>query len=358
MKVLTLVSPWSPQPSLKEMLRDEELGRSPRQSLYQHALGSVNVDRSYFQQLPAWKRRLYRLLPQEIARAIEGYLQRTKYDAVVTWSESLTIGFALLLKITRRKFPHVALVYSISRTKKAWSLRAVASHVDRFVMWTSHQREFALNRLHIPPAKIVWTGYLVDHLYYKPMSVQTDTISSAEREMRDYRTLVRALEGLRIPCHIAARETPGKNDRWVQDIRELSPLPSDISIGPLKDLNELRLLYARSKFVVLPLLENDADSGTTVILEAMAMGKAVICTRTSGQRDNILEGETGMYVPVGDAEALRKAILYLWENPGVAESMGKRGRDVIEQHHTLDGFVEVVRTTVDEVLREYREGRT
>ena len=34
-----------------------------------------------------------------------------------------------------------------------------------------------------------------------------------------------------------------------------------------------------SLFVVMPLLESDTDNGITVILEAMAMGKTVICSR-------------------------------------------------------------------------------
>ena len=221
-------------------------------------------------------------------------------------------------------------------------------------MWTSNQREFAITTLHIPPSKIISTGYLVDHLFYTPMNTETNTISSAGREMRDYRTLVRALDGLSIPCHIAARVTPGKKDRWVRDLREMPASPGNVSIGPMKDLSDLRSLYARSQFVVLPLLGNDADSGTTVILEAMAMGKAVICTHTRGRRDNVIDGETGLYVPVGNADSLRKAILYLWENPDVAIFMGRRGREIVERDHTVDRFVDVVRATVDDVLGEYR----
>jgi glycosyltransferase involved in cell wall biosynthesis len=58
----------------------------------------------------------------------------------------------------------------------------------------------------------------------------------------------------------------------------------------------------------MPLYQVDFQAGVTAILEAMAMGKAVICTRTPGQADIILEGETGLYAEPCDPATLRLAI--------------------------------------------------
>src|SRR4029077_18856004 len=77
-----------------------------------------------------------------------------------------------------------------------------------------------------------------------------------------------------------------------------------VTIGR-KTREELRDLYARSRFVVVPLCPSDTDNGVTVILEAMAMGRPVICSRTEGQVDVIREGQTGLYVPIGDVAGLR-----------------------------------------------------
>ena len=78
---------------------------------------------------------------------------------------------------------------------------------------------------------------------------------------------------------------------------------------------ELRDLYASSRFIVVALYETDFQAGVTTILEAMAMGKAVIASRTRGQRDVIEDGVTGIYVPPGDSAALRKAIVDLLASP-------------------------------------------
>jgi glycosyltransferase involved in cell wall biosynthesis len=97
----------------------------------------------------------------------------------------------------------------------------------------------------------------------------------------------------------------------------MGALPKNISIGMLS-YTELRKLYGRSRFVVIPLHQTDTDNGVTAIEESMAMGKAVICTRTQGQVDIIQENVTGIFVPPYDVKALREAILYLWNNPEIA----------------------------------------
>ena len=89
---------------------------------------------------------------------------------------------------------------------------------------------------------------------------------------------------------------------------------------------DLRQLYADARFVVMPLHDVEFQAGVTTILEAMAMGKAVVCSRTRGQTDVIIDGATGVYVPPGDAAALRAAIRGLLDDPDRADEIGARGR--------------------------------
>jgi glycosyltransferase involved in cell wall biosynthesis len=98
------------------------------------------------------------------------------------------------------------------------------------------------------------------------------------------------------------------------------------------------------------LLPSDTDNGITVILEAMAMGKPVICSRTRGQVDVIQEGVTGLYVPIGDAAALRTAVLSLWHEPLRAQQMGRNARALVEKHHTLEKFTSTARSAAEASL--------
>jgi glycosyltransferase involved in cell wall biosynthesis len=235
----------------------------------------------------------------------------------------------------------------ISTPKKAAVLRRVHSHIHRLVLWSSIQYEFAVNTLGIPPGRIVELRWLVDQQFWRPMPGPTDMICGVGREMRDYSTLIAALRDLNVPCHIAAKVDVGKTDQWMTDLRDPSALPPHITVGS-KPYPQLRELYA----LVLPLQPTDTDNGVTAMTEAMAMGKAVICTRVDGQRDVLQDGVNGLFVPPRDPRALREAIEYLWTHPEVCERMGHEGRKHVERFHSLDWFVSAVKGAVEEAIAE------
>jgi glycosyltransferase involved in cell wall biosynthesis len=169
--------------------------------------------------------------------------------------------------------------------------------------------------------------------------------------MRDYSTLIEAIKDLPIRCHIAAKVDVGKTDQWMSDIPDPAELPTHITFGT-RPFPELRSLYARSRFVVLPIYPTDTDNGVTAMTEAFAMGKAVICSRVEGQRDVLEHGVNGLFVPARDPGALREAIEYLWSRPDECERMGREGRKRIEQYHTLERFVSGVKGAVEDAIAE------
>jgi len=173
---------------------------------------------------------------------------------------------------------------------------------------------------------------------------KTDMICSVGMEMRDYPTLLEAIKGCNeIKCHIAAGTVkPRDVYDTARAVYEADNIPANVTVGR-KEPRELRELYARSRFVVVPLLPTDTDNGLTSTLEAMAMGKPVICSRVKGQVDVIRDGKTGILVPQGDPDALRDAINYLWNNPEVAEKMGQEARTYIEENHTLEQWVDAIK---------------
>ncbi len=326
----------------------EEADQTPRASLYEQELQTEMAYEEFMNRAPGIRKFIYKRLPVQVAQVIEAFFQRKKYDVIISWSDPHALLFASILKLTRAKAPHVAMMFWISKPKKAAILKRVHTHIDKIVLWTSKHRDFAINELGIPPSKIAFIRYYVDQKFWRPMDRKTDMICSAGVEMRDYPTLIEAMKGLDIKCHIAAGIARGKLFSTVTAIQEQGPLPETITVGKMSP-TELRDLYARSRFVVIPLLQSDSDNGLTVLLEAMAMGKAVICSRIRGQVDVIQEGKTGIFVPQGDPKALREAILHLWNNPELAERMGREGRAYIEKNNTWDQFVQNIKQIVEEV---------
>ncbi len=353
MKILTLVYGGLGQPSADELDRRVAADAWPRVHLYERQLNSDMLDERAIVSIGGVKGAMYRRLPMGLAQALEGFSRRHRYDALVSWGERFGLPLSALLKATNARTPHVALFSWLSTPKKAAVLRRTHSHIHRLVVWSSIQYDFAVQSLGMPPARVVQLRWLVDQQFWRPMNRPTDMISAVGREMRDYATLIEAIRDLNVPCHIAAKIDVGKKDPWMTDLRDADKLPPHITFGS-KPYPELRELYARSRFVVLPLYPTDTDNGVTAMTEAMAMGKAVICTRVDGQRDVLEDGVNGLFVPPRDPAALRRAIDYLWTHPDECERMGREGRKRVERFHTLERFVDGVQTAVHDAIAEVR----
>jgi glycosyltransferase involved in cell wall biosynthesis len=352
MKVLTLVSSGLGLSARGELVRASDQKEHPRIELFEKILNSDILDESGSIPKGLPTANYSRFIPKQLSQVITAYRLRDEYDAFISWSEKRTILLATVLKLTHTRVPHIALMYWMSRPAIAVPLSIVHTSIDRIVTWSTVQRNFAIKRLGIPAPKIDLVPHPVDQLFWMPSQGKNDIISAVGSEMRDYVTLVEAIRGLDIFCHIASGGVRiiGKfSSRTIDPSKQLKNLPANVVIRPLTP-QELRGLYSRSRFVVVPLLPSDTDNGVNTILEAMAMRKAVICSRTEGQVDVIQDGKTGIYVPPGDVAALRNAIKYLWDNPSVAQKMGENGRAYVEQNHTLDGFANAVKGIVQEVI--------
>ena len=180
-----------------------------------------------------------------------------------------------------------------------------------------------------------------------------ELICSVGWEARDYRTLIDAVRPLSVRAELAVGaiakpllgDTTGPVARSLREIAG-DGLPPNVTLTQRKP-RELRALYARSKVVVITVKDVEFDAGVTATTEAMAMGKPVIASRTPGIGDLFEHGVQGLYVPPGDAAALRETLVHLLLHPDEAARMGRAGREKVERDHTLDAcmgrFAEVVR---------------
>ena len=138
---------------------------------------------------------------------------------------------------------------------------------------------------------------------------------------------------------------------WIsRELRPGGPLPPNVEWSRYTRY-ELRDLYARSAVAVVPILENDYQTGISTILEMMAMGKCVIVSRTRGQTDTIVDGVNGIYVPPGDPAALRKAIAHALAHPEETARIGATARRFVEEHASTALFVQRIVETMRAATR-------
>ncbi|MCY4075118.1 MAG: glycosyltransferase, partial [Acidobacteria bacterium] len=64
----------------------------------------------------------------------------------------------------------------------------------------------------------------------------------------------------------------------------------------------------------------------TSVLDAMACGRAVVATRAGGIPESVVDGETGLLVPVRDPAALASAVVRLLRDASLRGALGRAGR--------------------------------
>lgn len=104
-------------------------------------------------------------------------------------------------------------------------------------------------------------------------------------------------------------------------------------VRALGERSDVAALYAASHIAVLPSYREGLPKS---LIEAAACGRAVVTTDVPGCRDAIEPGETGLLVPVRDAQALADAIARLAEDPALRQSMGAAGRALAEREFNIE----------------------
>jgi len=101
-------------------------------------------------------------------------------------------------------------------------------------------------------------------------------------------------------------------------------------------------LYHHADLVALCLRENDGTCGVTVLSEAMACSKAIVCTRTEGLSDYLDHQDAIITVEPGDVAGLQRAILSLLNNPAEAKLRGQRAYKLVKERSDVKNQIDVL----------------
>ncbi len=121
--------------------------------------------------------------------------------------------------------------------------------------------------------------------------------------------------------------------------------PLEIDIGPIIDLmlNKEKVIFlgptnSPEKIIQacdIFCLPSFREGFGNAIIEASALGKAVICSDTYGLRDSFVPDVTGLEHSTGDVKSLQEKMLILLNNENLRKNLGNSGRRrVIEKFET------------------------
>lgn len=121
---------------------------------------------------------------------------------------------------------------------------------------------------------------------------------------------------------------------WIDDnpssitVKDLQEWKDEGTIEYLGNLDTIQTALASSSVFILPSFYKEGLPRS--ILEAMSTGRPVITTDIPGCRDAVIQGETGLLVPVKQSEILAKAMEKFITDPQLIVKMGTKGRQLAE----------------------------
>jgi glycosyltransferase involved in cell wall biosynthesis len=284
--------------------------------------------------------------------ALSAFRALNACDLVYATGEDVGLPTALLFRVFGRKKPGIVMriespQYGKTRTKRfiyAQVYRFAAERIDEILCRTQAHADWIRREYKLRRTRLTFLPESTDTGYFSPER-EGDRISPVEfpkqpyivsggLEMRDFDTLIKAVQNLPVSVLICAGSPWAKVGHQIS-----SALPANVIVRSFKR-EEMREVYRGAAFVVLPIKPTLRACGMNVILEAWSMGRGVIASQTEGLKSYIQHEHTGLFVPPGDVEALRSAICYLLEDPEAAQRLGNCGQQIVRQEFCLERYIE------------------
>lgn len=124
--------------------------------------------------------------------------------------------------------------------------------------------------------------------------------------------------------------------------RALPPSPPNVTVETSLPFDDMCDRLAGARVVALPVRENSYSGATTVLLQAMALAKPVVVTRTQAIASGygLADGENCRLVGPGDEEAFRLALASVLRDSRAGRELGDAARETVERRLSWGRYVD------------------
>ena len=154
---------------------------------------------------------------------------------------------------------------------------------------------------------------------------------STGKELRDYETLLKAFQETGLPLTLYVEK---KRQAYFEGLNLLGP-NVDIHYGDRPIPHEIAQLVAQSRCVCICCQVSNYTVGLTTVVEALALGLPILCTRNPQMPMDIEAEGCGFWIEPKDVEGWKEKLRFIADHPDEAKAMGKRGRALAEQYYNV-----------------------
>jgi len=276
------------------------------------------------------------LSPRELWRVFRLILMSRKYDWVLTPQDGLsTISFGLAARLLPFHKPRHAVLEFLTREEgaslydklKYALLRFSLKDVDRLICSSHGEMEYYQEHLGLRREQMGFVLLGGDPAWITPRCPEIqDYIVSAGRTLRDYETLLKAVDGTSLRLVVVT--SPACLSRI--------SVPHNVDVYFDIEPSHLSRLIEHARFVVLPLQNRKVSCGQRVLLMAMAEGKCCVVSRVPGMLDYIRDGEDGIFVEPYDVPGIRATMTDLWQDNDKIAAIGEQARASFESKYRIE----------------------
>jgi glycosyltransferase involved in cell wall biosynthesis len=275
-----------------------------------------------------------------MGQALQIGRQIRQYDLVFATTDSVGLALEMLTRLGYITAPIVhasmGLIEKLVARRNSLGFRITRGLLDaaaRIVCYTQPALDGLCSLMSQPRHKLDFVHFGVDSAFFSPCSDVADAgfiLSVGIDLRRDWNLLLEVAGRIGGRFEVVCRP----------DALRGRSVPSNVHVQCGIPIFALRALYAQASALVVTVQEESQDSGQTVILEAMAMGKAVIATRTAAFEgySAIQDGKHCLFVPAGDAASLESAIHRLRRDSELRHYLGTNARQVVEEHYNSRAY--------------------
>lgn len=236
-------------------------------------------------------------------------------------------------------------------------LRWFYGHIDRFCYIGEEARRH-LSARGIPPERLFFAPYSVDTAHFDALRAATsrDDARAALGIGAEQCVLLFSGKLIARKAPLLLTEALGRmassqritllivGDGELRERVEATARPvlgARLQMPGFVNQTQLGRYYAAADVLVLP---SDYETWGLVVNEGMQFGlPAVVSSKVGSQRDLIVEGQTGMVFPQGDAAGLAACLQRFHDEPGLAARLGVNARAHIATYSTANSLAGIRR---------------